>query len=132
MQVDSSLVPNVNEIKKPQRAYENLNIEANLILQQIGEEIEIACQNNKQKVQFTVPSILKVDGFSNSTSQSLILHQIIKVLESKSYKVLIAIKKVEIILYITWVSEQEKLELETIQEFIKQRSQKKNHIPTEK
>ena len=77
MQVNRDLIPDVNQIKRPQRAYDNLNIEADSILLQIGEEIEVACQNNKQKVQFTVPSVLKVDGFSNAKSQSLILYHII-------------------------------------------------------
>ena len=122
MNLNSSIITTANELKKHDKDFINLSKQANTILSHLSESIHTAHSDGKMAVAFKVPNFLQVDGFSNKDSQLYIFTAILKHLEEKNYRARIQIEKEESVIFVTWKSERERLEIQTLQEYLKTRA----------
>lgn len=121
MNINKDIVEDSDKLKRLDRKFSDLSKEAESILFRIAEEIMDAHANGKRKLKFLIPSLLQVPGFTNKESQLHIYTSIIRILEEKKYRVQIRIERTSSVIFISWNSEGEELELSNLKEFLKLR-----------
>ena len=121
MNINKELLDDANKLKRLDRKFADLTKEADSILARISEEIIGAHTNGKRKLELLIPSLLKVQGFTNKESQLYVYAAILKVLEEKNYRARIKIDPTNSTIFISWNSAEEELELNNLKEFLKLR-----------
>lgn len=102
-----------SSLKHNEAQKRNVRAEVKNILANIDNEIRTAHEQGKNyEVSISVPITFSIPHMQNKDAQRMIYYEIIKSLEEREFIVEIELKKDSTLFYVTWLSSDEKTEIE--------------------